>query len=454
MFKNKLSSPNKKMQIYFFISSLIFIILNITIFFLINSMHDFNTLIFILALNLLLLGFIYLIFILPYTKIIFYIYKNQDLTNTTKSFHIISNSIINTYYENEKKQMKLIEELQQKNEQIRQNERITRGMMNITSEILSCGNIDILLQKVLEKALELIPNAQKGSILILEDGLLHFRACIGYDYEILKRVRLRLEETFQYKCDGLFEPCIVQNVTEFNETNLPDEKIEILKENNSMDLASVLSCSILIQGKIYGTINLDNVNDIDAFCENDKFLIKHLADQIGIALNNALLLDEILNISRFDGLTKAYNRKFFEELLNKNYELAKRYNQFFTVCMIDLNSLKLVNDTYGHSAGDQLLVHFSNTVNQNIRTTDLFARMGGDEFCIVFLNATAKQAKLIINKIRNLLEQNYINYNGLNHTVTFGCGIAEYPNDNKELETLLKIADDKMYIDKKMIKGI
>lgn len=339
------------------------------------------------------------------------------------------------------------------NKKMIQNEKITNGIMEITSDILSCADTDTLLQIILEKAIDLIPNAQKGSILVLDGDEFSYKASVGYDFDVLKTVKLKLEETFQYSATGLQEPCIVTDIEQFNTKRLSDGTLSKMNDKNILEAKAVLSSAIVVKGEIYGTINLDNLDRADAFYEQDKLIIKHLADQIGIALNNAQLVAEMLHISRIDGLTGVYNRKFFEELFEQQYYIAKRNKQIFTVCVMDLNNLKNINDSFGHAAGDKLLSFFAKTIQANIREVDLFARVGGDEFTIVFLNTDNQRAHHIIEKIMTIFEQNPLKFANQSQSVSFAFGTAQYPCDGEDYQQLIKIADDRMYIHKSEMKG-
>lgn len=342
--------------------------------------------------------------------------------------------------------------LHKENKKLMQNEKITKGMLEITSDILSCGDINVLLQIILEKAIDLIPNAQKGSILVLDKNDLVYKASVGYDFKVLKKVRIKVEETFQYKSRELYEPCIIKDIEQYDKENINPKTLSKLNQKDTLKIKAVLSSAIVIQGKMFGTINLDNIESEDAFREEDKLHIKHLADQIGIALNNAQLVSEMLELSRFDSLTGAYNRGYFEEMFVQQCNIAKRYNQIFTVCVMDINDLKIINDTYGHGAGDELLEFFAKTIKKHIRETDLFGRIGGDEFGIVFLGIGEKQTSSIMEKIVDIFRETPIEFEGDDYFVSFAFGTSQYPSEGENSKTLAKIADNRMYVQKAGMK--
>ena len=338
------------------------------------------------------------------------------------------------------------------NQKIIRHEKITSEMMCITNDILSYVDIEALLQMILERAIDLVPSAQKGSILILDGDAFAYKASVGYDLNLLKKVRFKLEELLQYTSQGVGEPSIVVNIEQFNKERLSSTKFAILNQKGVLQAKSILSSAIVINGETYGTINLDNMDRENAFDEEDKQIIKHLSAQIGIALKNAQLVAEMLEISRYDGLTHAYSRKYFEELFAKQYNAAKQSKQIFTTCVIDLNNLKDINDTFGHAAGDKLLAFFASTIQKNIRKVDLFARIGGDEFAIVFLNTDTEQVNCIMEKIQIALAQNPLEIGDRKHHVSFAFGTAQYPGEGEDTRELMKIADDRMYLHKGEMK--
>jgi diguanylate cyclase (GGDEF)-like protein len=351
------------------------------------------------------------------------------------------------------KQQELVEKLKNTNILLERSNRITDSIMQITSEILSSGEINAVIQTILDKAIEIIPNAQKGSILINNGNILEFKASHGYDSEILKDLKFDVKEIFQYNSQEFYEPIIIKNLKSYNKKHLDKNKYEVMRKSKGLDLKSVLSCAIQVNNEFYGTINLDNIDDENAFSEEDKPLIKHLAVQIGIALKNAKLIERILFLSRYDSLTGIYNRHYFEELLMQTLQVCKATGFEFSLALLDINELKCINDSYGHEAGDLLLKKFAQGVSESIHPDDIFARHGGDEFAIIFTDKNRHQAESIIQNVKDHFEKNPFTYCGKKITaIHFGCGITEFPTDASEFQQLLKLADNRMYKDKKKIK--
>ncbi len=341
--------------------------------------------------------------------------------------------------------------LKHKLNHIEQNFRITKSMMEITPEMLLDDDLDKLLNRILLKAIENIPRAQSGSILIKEGDEMIFRAANGYDLNLLKKIHLRFEDMFQYKIGNLYEPAVIQDIKTFNEKNLNSD----LSKTDVMEVSiakAVLTCAIMYNDEIYGFINLDNLDDPNAFNPQDKLMIKHLAQQIEIALKNHTLVEEIYKLSQYDSLTGANSRKHHEKLIEQIFEQAKTNQTQFCIAVIDVNDLKRVNDTLGHSVGDGYLVHFSQIVQKQISHQTIFSRTGGDEFVMVFSECEPSCARDKIEEIRN--EMKRTPFTAVEHLIEsdFGCGIACYPIDGTDLKTLMRLSDKRMYEDKRARK--
>jgi len=351
------------------------------------------------------------------------------------------------------KQKDLIKKLRSSNTLLKRNSMITESIMKITSEVLASGEIDYILQTIIDKAIEIIPGAQKGNILIYDGSVLEFKVSRGYDSNVLENLKLSIEEVFQYDSEDFFEPCIVNNQERFNRERLPDYKYEILQKGLGMNPKSTLSCAFQVDNEFCGIINLDNMDDNKAFSKEDKPLIKHLAVQIGIALKNARQIEKILFLSRHDSLTGIYNRCYFEELLMHTIQTSKASASVFSLAMLDINDLKYINDTYGHEAGDLMLKKFAQCVNEFITGDDIFARYGGDEFAIIFKDNDKIQAANKINNIRQALLNLPFTYCGKTIvSIGFGCGIVQFPADGSEFQDFMRLADKRMYKDKKKSK--
>lgn len=154
---------------------------------------------------------------------------------------------------------------------------------------------------------------------------------------------------------------------------------------------------------------------------------------------------ELLHLSNHDTLTNLPNRRFFGERLNHALELAKRRNERLAVFFFDLDHFKLVNDTLGHDVGDELLIEVAKRLSGRVRKVDTLARIGGDEFTILFENPRQlSDLEAIVSKFLAAFRQPF-HCRGHSISSTVSIGISVYPNDGEDSVTLVKHADLAMY---------
>ncbi len=193
----------------------------------------------------------------------------------------------------------------------------------------------------------------------------------------------------------------------------------------------------------------------DVFTDDLVELLARLAENISFAIDNFDRADEktraderIEYLASHDSLTRLPNREMFNELLRHAIEAACRYDRRFAVLFIDLDRFKLINDSLGHDAGDMLLVEIANRLRGALRSSDVVARLGGDEF-VVILEETAERADVerIAGDLLTVLSQP-LQLSGHECHATASIGIAMYPSDGGDVQTLTKNADMAMYLAK------
>ncbi|MBI3143658.1 MAG: EAL domain-containing protein [Pseudogulbenkiania sp.] len=165
-----------------------------------------------------------------------------------------------------------------------------------------------------------------------------------------------------------------------------------------------------------------------------------------IAIERKHAEERIQFMAHHDALTGLPNRALLEDRLNQGILFAQRYGRLVTVVFIDLDHFKLINDSLGHKAGDELLKTVAQRMLHCVRRTDTVVRLGGDEFVIILFDQP-DQSRVIaptLNKIREAIAQP-IHMAGHELQVTCSMGLATYPHDGQDVETLLRNADAAMY---------
>ncbi len=147
-------------------------------------------------------------------------------------------------------------------------------------------------------------------------------------------------------------------------------------------------------------------------------------------------------LSRTDSLTGAFNARYFNELVAVEVGRAVRFNRPVTIAYIDVDNFKRVNDKFGHSEGDDLLCLVARTIKQSIRGYDILARVGGDEFVILFPETSQEKAAAAVEKVKGRLTKAVRKYTKL---ISFSIGVVTYNKLAYDVNEMIKKADASMY---------
>ncbi|MCL4142345.1 UNVERIFIED_CONTAM: hypothetical protein GTU68_006311, partial [Idotea baltica] len=150
-------------------------------------------------------------------------------------------------------------------------------------------------------------------------------------------------------------------------------------------------------------------------------------------------------MAHYDLLTQLPNRALFVDRFNSAIAQSRKNQSELVVCFIDLDNFKPVNDTFGHTVGDALLIEIANRINHILRDQDTVCRQGGDEFAVLLADIKSEeQYKEIIKRIHDSICDPFV-VDDHTHTITASTGIALYPKDGDDIDTLLRHADQAMY---------
>lgn len=162
---------------------------------------------------------------------------------------------------------------------------------------------------------------------------------------------------------------------------------------------------------------------------------------------------EVERLSLTDDLTQLNNMRSFEALALQQEKISKRYGTPFSICMLDADNLKQINDRHGHLAGTELIKWTARIIASNIRESDVAARFGGDEFIIMF--AGQEQQKIVgaVERIVRAMSTTPFSFEGELVLGTLSAGVASFPGDGEDLRTVVKKADQAMYRSKRLGKN-
>ncbi len=212
---------------------------------------------------------------------------------------------------------------------------------------------------------------------------------------------------------------------------------------------SFLMVPLLAGEDILGVIRL-NSQKSDAYQAYDQDVLTTLANQTAMALKNTINVLQIQEMAIRDGLTGAFNHRYFQERLAEEIVKAERYNKDLSLALLDVDHFKKFNDSYGHQEGDKVLRVVSEVIQGTVRKVDTVARYGGEEFAVILPESDGNAGKELAERIRKNVESYLFENDGKTpYRVTVSIGVASYPFDSREQKGLIQSADQALYEAKK-----
>ena len=258
----------------------------------------------------------------------------------------------------------------------------------------------------------------------------------------IKKIRLKIGEGIAGQVAMSKMPMIVNDVS----TN----KHHYIKADRETHFTtkSILCVPLLIHKKLIGVLEALNKIDGTPFNANDVKIFEAFASQVAVALENARLN----NLAIYDDLTGIYNRRYFNIWIKMEFNRIKRYKANLTLIMIDIDHFKDVNDTYGHMAGDYVLVKLVKVLKKFIRRkSDLFVRYGGEEFMLVLQETSLAQAVVLAEKYRCAVEKEQFRYQDKIIPVRISLGVVNYREKPvKSVDLFINCVDEMLYKAKRL----
>ncbi|HEY9704020.1 MAG TPA: GGDEF domain-containing protein, partial [Allocoleopsis sp.] len=177
------------------------------------------------------------------------------------------------------------------------------------------------------------------------------------------------------------------------------------------------------------------------------FFFDYLRNTGFIMMICQLLYSDLKTLATRDFLTNVLNRRAMKEYLDQEIGRFERSNILFSLILIDVDRFKLINDTYGHDKGDLVLQHLTKTLQDNLRSQDILARWGGEEFLILLPNTDLDNAVLIANRLRTKIEESKVNNGLISYTISSGVGTFK-DQQIQSLDHLLIEIDQALYLAK------
>ncbi|HZK48592.1 MAG TPA: diguanylate cyclase [Thermoleophilia bacterium] len=310
--------------------------------------------------------------------------------------------------------------------------------VNHTSTALShCLTTDEVLQTGLGLVCE--ATAVDGGVLWLKRGS-----------EVELAARRNLDETIVGQLDRLTSVCPeMRHALALRAPSLLDSSTipaldDVLGERSSPG-ARLLTVPLMSRDSVLGALEL--VLPTGTQCDEAKLqLSEAIGAQLGVAIENAGQYDRARYLAERDSVTDLYNHRSLHSRVEQEFNRAQRIGGIFSLVMMDLDGFKLLNDTYGHPTGDDVLRVVASLLSATVRDSDIVGRYGGDEFMVVLPDTGAQGALDLAQRVRNaLIERPYPAPGSEGIPLHVSFGIASYPADARHVNELIGLADGNLY---------
>jgi len=302
-------------------------------------------------------------------------------------------------------------------------------------------NLGEVLDLIIDNAAQVIPN-DSMSIMLLEGENLKVVGHRGYTERGLKDY---IEKT-SFKIEAF--PSLIRMVANRQPCIMPyiHQKGSGWKAREGVDYIQSYAGAPICRGeRVLGFLNLDSATP-NYFTEAHAIRLQAFASQAAVAIENARLYEKDHILSITDGLTGLYNSRYFFELARLEFERFQRYPGNLSIVMLDVDYFKRVNDTFGHLVGDDVLRELARRVRACLRVVDIAARYGGEEFIILMAQTKLEEACLAAERIRLAVAGTAFDVPEAGSvSITVSLGVATLSAAHRNLNMLIKNADDALY---------
>jgi len=295
------------------------------------------------------------------------------------------------------------------------------------------------IDHAVDSAIRVLKNQGKY-ILIVDDSSVQLSQTVN----ILERMKFKIVTA----TNGLEAYGILHNsnikfslvLTDFNMPKMDGMDLTLkIREEFDKDELSVIVLSASDTPSLSSQFISVGANDF----LNKPYSEIELITRINSNLELLELFEKTRDMANKDFMTGSYNRRYFFEAGQSIFAKAKRAQKDIAVAMFDIDKFKNINDTYGHDVGDVAIIEVANILNKHLRASDLVARFGGEEFCVLLENISLDEIGMLFEKIRLVFEKNVIKVNDLEISFTTSIGICYGMED--DLEAMIKKSDDGLY---------
>ncbi|MEX2238839.1 MAG: sensor domain-containing diguanylate cyclase [Dehalococcoidia bacterium] len=208
---------------------------------------------------------------------------------------------------------------------------------------------------------------------------------------------------------------------------------------------SIATFPIHTGDRFTGVIVVDSSTVPCSFPIEEVAFLREVAGQVGVLIEQADLQERLRQQATTDPLTQLYNRRYIEERMSEEINRSRRSSEPLVVLILDVDHLKQVNDSYGHLAGDAVLLRLAQALRASCRVSDVVGRIAGDEFMVLLPGTRRETARVVIERLLTSLRNEPAEVDGERIVPKVSIGLAEFPGDGQDSRSLFAFADADLY---------
>lgn len=315
----------------------------------------------------------------------------------------------------------------------RESRRLGETMRLISRDMGRSLDLQVVMSQLLEHLEKVIPY-QHASVFIEENNVLERLASRSTPLSSLPTPPDRLEQKLNAEILKREDHLLIPN---------RHAQLRWSQEMGSTSLGSILGMPLEVNQQIIGMVYLYHGSE-NAFRQERINLALTLVNQAGIAVENARLYTRVKQLATTDDLTQLYNRRYFFEQAEREFERSARYQKPLSIIMFDIDHFKQINDHYGHHQGDLVIQFVAEVSTEQLRKSDFLARYGGEEFIVLLPETDTTDAVMAAERLKEALAKAEMPFRDMPR-VTASFGIATLHDGIRDLAALVEEADRALY---------
>jgi diguanylate cyclase (GGDEF)-like protein len=360
------------------------------------------------------------------------------------------------------------------------NRRKLQQLFEISKLLMQSLDIGKVYDKILDSLFLHFKKLEAGAILLRDESSGSLRQVASKVRNKRGRGKIHISRSILEQAIHQSKAVLITGGSSGGDTNLP-------KDVDGNRILSAICVPLITKARTLGVIYVYSSNSLQGFRKEDLFFITSISSPSAVAIENALLHDKsrqsetelrrardeleakvqertselaeanakLRELSIRDELTGLFNRRYLDRALEAEFVRAIRYKRNFSVLLLDIDCFKTINDRYGHSCGDAVLINIAFLIRGCLRNSDLAARYGGDEFIILLPETDKSNAAEIAERLRRLIEGTHFEWNGKSIRISSSIGIATAPDDRiADCRDMLDKADKALYRGKAIGKNV